>query len=204
MDKLPEIKFIYSESYCRVLYQATATETEKVSLTFEAVINYTIKFGKKLENLFLEHKKEILNIIQRISGFAWNEYADPYIFIYPVYPLRQLQSFSHPLTIKVREDSVLALGILIHELAHNNMNVPFSDSRLQEQIMSTIALIVLEELSLDPKNTRAFFEAVFQERFDKKFFPLKELKTKTVRNLVVLTDKDNNVCLIRKNGSDIL
>ena len=179
MVQFPKIKFCYSRVYARTVHGLAKGGSNPSANSFQTIWRKTKAEGKLLELLFRKFEREIMATIPKITGFSWEEFAEPIIC---VYPLKGIASFSHPLTIHVRKDTLLTIGILIHELVHNNMGFKFPSAELQEQIVSTAALMVLEKISLPAEPYFLFSEKVHKRRFTKSFIPLEELKGQTVKS----------------------
>ncbi len=174
-----KIKFCYSRVYARTIHGLAKGGSGPDANSFQTIWRKTKAEGKLLELLFHKFERAIMAAIPKITGFSWEEFAEPIIYVYPV---RNVASFSHPLTIHIRKDTLLTLGILIHELVHNNMGFEFPSAELQEQIVSTAALMVLEKISLPAEPYLLFSEKVHRRRFTKSFVPLEELKVQTVKS----------------------
>lgn len=129
---------------------------------FEPVWKRIKILGKNFEPIFEKYITPILKLISKYSGFDWEEYVKDEINVYPVI---RVPSYSHPLRLHLREDLVLTLGILIHELAHNNMSFKFPSREIQENVMSEVALAVLQDLNLETKESKKFFDMIYQNRF---------------------------------------
>jgi hypothetical protein len=89
--------------------------------------------------IFSKHENRILSELPSITGYDW----DPTYASINVYPIPFLNSLSHPLFLRVCSISggklvprkpALLLGLLIHELCHNNMG-PINVSRETNEML---------------------------------------------------------------------
>lgn len=92
-----------------------------------------------------------------------------------------LQSISHPLTLSLKQDIDVTIGILIHELAHVNICFDFKEEEIQEVIMNSIAIAILTDLKIPSDSYKSFANYIFKQRFSKEFFDAINLKAMTVR-----------------------
>ena len=159
-----QIKFIYSYTYSVNLYRVLNEDKSNFGKLWEDTKTY----GSNFESYLKQYKSKILELIPEYSGYGWSEFAEPTIYVYPIHPSLRIPSFSHPLTLKVRENINLTLGVFIHELAHNNMNFKFPSLEIMEKAMATIAVKILETLNLSADSYRSFGVDVFEKRFGSK------------------------------------
>lgn len=157
----PKIKFKYDKPYAELLFNLGPHKHENFEKRWQEVL----KKGNKLEKLFSQHKKKVLRLILQYSGYSWREYADNPIYVYLV---DGFPSFASPLTLHVQDGPTLSLGILIHELAHNNMYFEFPNEEIKENLMCQISLNILKDLGVNSRNVEKFFDQVFQKRFSQK------------------------------------
>lgn len=100
-----KLEFVYSHVYFRNLNKFVPCKR-----TWKEVV----RLGKAFEKMYASHMNKIVNIIPTVVGKA------PQKDIIHVYIVDwQGPSFSHPLTLKVRDDLLLMLVILTHELLHD-------------------------------------------------------------------------------------
>jgi hypothetical protein len=134
----------------------------KANKSFDSVWKEIISDGREFEKLFDQYKLRIIELVPQYSGFPWKQFAEPLIYIYPV---KYFPSFSHPLTLHIRKDPIINLGMVIHELAHNNMPFEFPSEELQETIMTSVAVKILGDFALDSEKYLILSRQIFNERF---------------------------------------
>ncbi|MCX7880890.1 MAG: hypothetical protein N2482_00030 [Patescibacteria group bacterium] len=100
-----KINFIYSKIYFKSL-----NRFNRITRSWEEVK----KIGRAFEKKYQDEIKKITEIIPKIIKKPWRrDYFEVYLVDW------NGPSFSHPLTLKVREDLLLMLVILVHELLHD-------------------------------------------------------------------------------------
>lgn len=161
-------------AYARTMHRLSRSSTSDFSEVWRQIKEY----GAAFENYFHTRQEKIFELISKYSGYEWNKFAEPTIYTYPVIGV---PSFSHPLTINLKKDPIVTLGVFIHELLHNNMYFEFPSAELQECVMSTIALFILKDLALEDSEYYKFASEVFEKRFEKKFSLIEELKSVSVK-----------------------
>lgn len=135
------LKFEYSKVYFDCL-----NRHKRVNRTWEDVV----KLGRMFEQKYSKEIKKIIELIPKVLNQEWEEET---IVVYIVdWPG---PSFSHPLTLKVREDLLLMLTILTHELIHHfRLNKPRGVEREKEindytkKIFDEIGINVDEQIKL--------------------------------------------------------
>lgn len=184
MNQYPEIKVIYSKVYARTIYKLLNKNLTDFEEFWEKIKEHSTLF----ENYLKIYQTRILELIPKYTGNDWPESARSVIYVYPV---KGIPSFSHPLTLNVREDPVLTLGIFIHELTHNNTYYfGFPSEEVMERTMNTIAIKVLKDLFLKADSYYSFAVEIFEKRFNSKFSTESKLDNKTVKDyLKELTSK---------------
>ncbi len=100
-----QINFVYSHVYFQML-----NAHKKVDRTWEEVV----RLGRSFEERYKREIKEIAETIPKVINQNWKEDVIDVYFVDWCGP-----SFSNPLTLKVREDLLLILVILTHELIHH-------------------------------------------------------------------------------------
>ena len=100
-----KLNFVYSWIYFESLNKHVRKD-----ITWERVK----ELGKEFEAKYADEIKKIVEIIPEVTKLNWKEDR---INVYVVEWAGI--SFSHPLTLKVREDLLLMLVVLTHELIHN-------------------------------------------------------------------------------------
>lgn len=100
-----KLKFNYSKVYFDQL-----NTYKRVNRSWEEVV----RLGGMFEQKYSEEINKIIEFIPQILNQDWQE---EFIEVYMVDWLGP--SFSRPLTLKVREDMLLMLTILTHELIHH-------------------------------------------------------------------------------------
>ena len=101
-------KMNLSFKYSRI-YFIELNRYKEVNRTWEEVI----RLGAKFEERYKEEIKNKNKIIKKILNKNWP------IDNIPIYMVDRIgPSFSNPLTLKVREDLLLMLVVLVHELIH--------------------------------------------------------------------------------------
>ncbi|MCH7850736.1 MAG: hypothetical protein IH845_03790 [Nanoarchaeota archaeon] len=113
------LKFKYSKVYFDCLNQH-----KKINRTWEDVV----RLGGMFEQKYSEETNKIIDLIPNILNQEWSEEIIEVYIVDWIGP-----SFSHPLTLKVREDTLLMLTILTHELIHHlKLNKPKGIEREKE------------------------------------------------------------------------
>jgi|GEM_PF-1377708 len=97
--------FVYSRIYFVSLNRHQSCERD-----WEAVK----EIGKRFETDYRDILQQSKILIPRVVGMEWQKSVVDIYLVDWCGP-----SFSHPLTLKVREDGKLMLAILIHELLHD-------------------------------------------------------------------------------------
>jgi hypothetical protein len=131
-----ELEFVYSSFYFKNL-----NKYHPIERTWEDVI----KIGKRFEKEYESEINKILDIIPQVMNMSWKR---DYIQVYPVDWAGP--SFSHPLTLKVRDDGLLMLVVLIHELLHQFYTENFNlDRQGNEEKIDSKVKEVLEKLGIE-------------------------------------------------------
>ncbi|MDK2907903.1 MAG: hypothetical protein PWQ87_361 [Candidatus Woesearchaeota archaeon] len=148
-----EIRFFYSKVYFRNLnrYKSTKRTWDEVK-----------EIGQKFEKRYRSEIEQIVEIIPKIVGRPWRrEIIEVYIVDWPG------PSFSHPLTLKVREDLVLMLVILTHELLHD-FYFDERDSEKFEETINNYVREIFEKINIDADEQLKILKGFHEERFGKK------------------------------------
>ena len=101
------------------------------------------KIGQDFEKKYKSEINQIIKIIPGLVGNPWrSEITEVYIvdWIGP--------SFSHPLTLKVKEDLLLMLVILTHELLHS-FYLDEKDIEKVEEVINNKVKQVFEKLNIN-------------------------------------------------------
>lgn len=165
MSTNTRLAIIYSKIYYTHLYRIVNTNSI-LEKSLDESWHEVQKRGEALAELLADHEDRIVEKFPKITGYAWIYPEDTLINVYPVYPLPGLTSFDSPLTLLVREDPVLTLGVLLHELSHVIVREEFEDFNLQETIMSSVAIHMVEELGLSTGTIHEHFHVIHQHRFN--------------------------------------
>ncbi len=121
-------------------------------IPFNSLVEQVDQIVDDLRPVFEKHQESILKKICEITGYDWSE-ETPVIYVYPI-PF--FNSFSHPLFLKVcsvkdgqvvKRSVGLNLGMLIHELIHNNMRGLPVDREENEQLINFVTNRILESIS---------------------------------------------------------
>jgi hypothetical protein len=131
----PTTDIVYNYEYAKRLYRGDRD--------FEDVWRGVIGMGADFETLYEEYIGHILDLIEKYSGFAWEEYAEQSI---PIYMIDGEESFCHPLSFKVSEDPKEMLEDFICQLAHRNMYFGFTDEKMKQRCLDLVTRHVLEDL----------------------------------------------------------
>jgi len=134
---IPKTDLIYNHKYAERLYQGKED--------FDKVWHRIVALGADFEELYEELIDDILELIPRYSGFAWEEHSEDFL---PVYLVGEKPSFSHPLTLAVDDEPLIILKDFIYQLAHCNMFFGFVNDDLQEKCFGLVTEYVLEDLGL--------------------------------------------------------
>ncbi len=133
----PTTDIVYNYEYAKRLYRGERD--------FEDVWRGVIGMGADFEKLYEEYIDHILDLIEKFSGFAWEEFAETSI---PIYLADGEESFCHPLTLVANTDPKEMLEDLIYQLAHRNMYFGFRDEAMREKCLSLVTEHVLEDLKV--------------------------------------------------------
>jgi hypothetical protein len=130
-----KLDFVYSSVYFRNL-----NKYHPIERSWEDVL----RIGKQFEKEYELELNNMLKIIPEVMNASWKRDFTQVYFMDWAGP-----SFSHPLTLKVREDTLLMLVILIHELLHQfyTENFNLDKHRIEEEIDSKVKE-VLERLGI--------------------------------------------------------
>lgn len=148
-----KIEFFYAGSYFRHLNKYKSTKR---------TWNEVKEIGKNFEKKYKSEIIQITKIIPEIIGKSWRrEITEVYIvdWIGP--------SFSHPLTLKVKEDPLLMLVILTHELLHEFYSDVKNIERDEETINNNVKQ-VFEKLNIEVVEQLKILQAHHEKRFGKK------------------------------------
>jgi len=133
---IPKTEIVYSWPYIYALNLNLSKE--EILALYKKIRDFGEKRFKPLFNKYID---AILDTIPKVTGYKWEK---NYI---PIYLMSMRgQSFSFPLTIKIREDRLLMLVILIHELVHNNF-YPRGKEKMAEPDFASRRL--LEDMAVD-------------------------------------------------------
>jgi hypothetical protein len=136
----PEVEIRYNHDYAKRLYNGKEG--------FEDAWNKLILQGGKFEELYEECINKILEVIPKITGYEWQEYADKFI---PIYLVVDGASFSPPFTLKLEDELGETFVSLIYQLVHCNMFFGFSSLNLKDDIYIKTVSAVAEEIGIDLK-----------------------------------------------------
>lgn len=112
------------------------------------IVKYKISNGKlkkhmrnqkKFEKLLKEKQKDLLKLFEQTFGVEWDEKD---IIIYTVPSYMKFPSIPYPLLLKVREDPLINMYFLIHELVHRFFE--FNSKLKRYKILYSIEKIGLE------------------------------------------------------------
>ena len=163
MGKLPSLSFKISKVYIQQLYNPRIYQQPDV---VEQLYRFRDDFLAEYE----DQLTDMLVFVEKYAGYRWEEYVDPFIAIYLVDFRRP--SFSLPLTIKIRADKKLFLGVLIHELTHNLLDLDeiigedFSDFKFQEDAVNFVTVNVLHDLGISNDAYSRLWRLIYQQRFN--------------------------------------
>ena len=146
------LKFNYWNVYFRKL-----NRHKKVNRNWDEVK----RLGKEFESKYKLEINKILKIIPKVVGKPWNEkIIDVYMVDWDG------PSFSHPLTLKVREDLLLMLVILTHELLHHFYIESFSQDMMggEEKINKDVEK-VFNKLGLNIEKQLEIIHGFHNKRF---------------------------------------
>lgn len=145
-----KLKFIYSEVFFDSL-----NKYKKVNRTWEEVV----KLGRMFEQKYAKKINKIIDLIPIILNQEWkNEIIEVYIvdWLGP--------SFSHPLTLKVREDFLLMLTILTHELIHH-FKIDKPKGLEREKKINDYTELIFNKLGIDVKEQIKIMQEFSEKRF---------------------------------------
>ncbi len=137
---VPKIEFVYSWIYFESLNKHLRKD-----ISWKKVK----EIGKKFEDKYSEEIAKIVEVTPEVTNKEWK---DEIIKVYLVEWAGP--SFSHPLTLKVREDLLLMLVVLTHELIHNILDEKASKETERkindyiEKIFEKVGIEGKEQISL--------------------------------------------------------
>lgn len=139
---VPQTQLIYNHDYAERLYRGD----EK----FEDAWRRVIGFGADFEKIYEEYIDNLLESIEKYSGYAWDEYAEE---TFPIYLIDQGESLIHPLSLAVNENIEEMLRDFVRLLVRRNMYFGFTDDELRKKCVQCVVNHVLrdtqEEQSFD-------------------------------------------------------
>jgi hypothetical protein len=138
---------------------------------------------KDTEGFWILCKQSIsrdVRLIPRFTGFFWQK-----TFI-PIYIVRDCRnSISNPLILKYHENPSFMYVILLHELAHNNLEHPLEIARLgHERSELYVNATVREILEEPPSRAEMINAARVDENWDKMLDSGLRLRDRTVRDIL--------------------
>ena len=149
-----KLTFHYSEVYFRQLNKYKSVEME-----WETVV----KLGKKFERRYASEIEKITKIIPELTGKGWRKKdIDVYMVKWPG------PSFSNPLTLNVKEDLLLTLVILVHELLHDFYVGEDKKIEVIENKINNLVDLVFNELGIDAKEQINVMLEYHRKRYGKK------------------------------------
>jgi hypothetical protein len=109
------------------------------------------KLAARFLNVYHAEIKKIILLLPKIAGKSWPEEDGNELEVYFV--SWKGPSFSHPLTLKVREDLLLMLIILTHELGHHFFEKETKETErkvnaLVEKIFKKLNIAVDKQMTL--------------------------------------------------------
>lgn len=147
-----KLEFFYSEVYFRHLNkQNTAKRTW----------NEVKSLGKQFENKYESEISKIIKLIPDIVGKHWRKQVTEVYVVDWNGP-----SFSHPLTLNVREDLLLMLVTLTHELLHD-FYLNETDIEKVELTINNNVKEVFDELNIDVSEQLKILQGFHDKRFGK-------------------------------------
>jgi hypothetical protein len=149
-----KLEFNYWNVYFRNL-----NKHKKIDRSWEEVK----KIGKEFESQYKSEIKKIIKIIPKVVGKSWTErIIDVYMVDWDG------PSFSHPLTLKVREDLLLMLVILTHELLHHFYTESFPlDMKAGEEKINKDVEKVFDKLGINIEKQLRIIQSFHDKRFGK-------------------------------------
>jgi len=147
-----KIEFFYSPVYFRNLNKYKPTEKPWPEVK---------KLGQKFEKKYQAEIEQIARIIPKLTGKPWRRKVTEVYIVDWAGP-----SFSQPLTLKVRDDLLLMLVILTHELLHDfyleNKNIEKVETKINELVKKVFA-----KLNIEAKKQIGVLQGFHEERFGK-------------------------------------
>ncbi|MFA5052118.1 MAG: hypothetical protein WC544_03615 [Patescibacteria group bacterium] len=134
----PITEIVYNYDYAKRLYRGEGN--------FEDVWRNIVGRGADFETVFNEYIGVILDLIEKFTGFAWEEFAD---LSMPIYLIEGGESFCHPLSLVVSDDPRAMLEDCIYQLAHRNMYFGFVSDGEQAGWFTDVTAHVLEDLGVE-------------------------------------------------------
>ena len=148
-----KIEFFYSRVYFRHLnkYKSTKRTWDEIK-----------KIGQDFEKKYKSEINQIIKIIPELVGKPWRRKTTEVYIVDWIGP-----SFSHPLTLKVREDLLLMLVILTHELLHDFYLDEKNIEKVEEAINNNVKQI-FEKVNINISEQLKILQGFHEERFGKK------------------------------------
>jgi hypothetical protein len=147
-----KIEFFYSKVYFLHLnkYQPTNRSWEEVK-----------KLGQKFEKKYKTEIEQIIKIIPKLTQKPWRrKLTEVYINSWTG------PSFSHPLTLTVREDLLLMLVILTHELLHDfYLGEDKKNLKKTEEKINELVKEVFVKLKIDANKQLAELQGFHDKKF---------------------------------------
>jgi len=131
---IPTTQLIYNHDYAQRLYRGDEN--------FEDVWCRIIGLGADFEKIYEAYIDDLLEAIEKYSGYAWKEYADG---PFPIYMIDQGESFVHPLSLAVNEDPAEMLKDFVYQLARRNMYFGFPNDELKRKCVQCVVAHVLSD-----------------------------------------------------------
>jgi hypothetical protein len=147
-----KIEFFYSEFYFKQLnkYKSTKRTWSEVK-----------KIGQDFEKKYKSEISQIVKLIPKLVKKPWRRKITEVYIVDWIGP-----SFSHPLTLKVRENLLLMLVILTHELLHD-FYLGRRNVEEVEEIINNKVKQVFEKLDINVAEQLKVLQSFHEERFQK-------------------------------------
>lgn len=110
---IPKTEIVYSRPYIRLINDVS-------ELTALDLYKRTRTIGVKFEKVFNKYINKIIKVIPQITGYKWQQRYVPIYLVDFTERKKNQYSMSRPLTLFIKEDILLMLVVLIHELIHVN------------------------------------------------------------------------------------
>ncbi len=134
---IPETHLLYNYDYAKRLYRGTEN--------FEDAWRKMLDIGAGFEKVYEEAGNHILELIEKYSGYPWEEHCDR---SFPIYLIVDGPSFSYPFSLEANEDAKIMLEDYVKHLVRCNMHFGFASDGLKDRCLQIVTDYVLIDLGM--------------------------------------------------------